>query len=83
MIERAVARQTTNWCLQFDMSNDEEKNDIIPYQVDRMRNVQISKKDVNLNRPFNLEEYHPMNRELLMEDCLCEPCEAGSSYCLD
>lgn len=25
-------------------------------------------------------EYHPMNRELLMEDCVCEPCEAGGSY---
>lgn len=25
-------------------------------------------------------EYHPMNKELLMEDCMCEPCEAGGSY---
>ncbi len=25
-------------------------------------------------------EYHPMNRELLVEDCMCEPCEAGGSY---
>ena len=24
--------------------------------------------------------YHPMNKELLMEDCMCEPCEAGGSY---
>ena len=22
----------------------------------------------------------PMNKELLMEDCICEPCEAGGSY---
>ena len=21
-----------------------------------------------------------MNKELLMEDCMCEPCEAGGSY---
>ena len=25
-------------------------------------------------------EYYPMNKELLMEDCMCEPCEAGGSY---
>jgi len=25
-------------------------------------------------------EYHPMNRELLMEDCMCAPSEAGGSY---
>ena len=24
--------------------------------------------------------YHPMNRELLMEEHMCEPCEAGGSY---
>ena len=41
----------------YAMCNDEEKNDMIPYRVDRMRNVQISKEDADLSRPFNLEEY--------------------------
>ena len=29
---------------------------------------------------INIKTYHPMNKELLMEDCMCEPCEAGGSY---
>ena len=34
-------------------------------------------QDQGFGRNF---EYHPMNRELLMEDCMCEPCEANGSY---
>ena len=38
-----------------------------------IQSVDYSCVEINL-------EYHPMNRDLLMEDCMCAPCEAGGSY---
>lgn len=42
-------------------------------QLTHIQSIDYSWGEINF-------EYHPMNRELLMKDCMCEPCEAGSSY---
>lgn len=38
-------------------SYDEEKKDIVPYRIDRMRNVRISRENADLCLPFSQEEY--------------------------
>ena len=36
---------------------DEEKDDIVPYRIDRMRNAKISNDAANLKLPFDLNQY--------------------------
>ena len=38
-------------------SYDEEKNDIVPYRVDRMRNVKSSQETADLSLPFEMDQY--------------------------